>query len=1115
MSSRQSHLSEIKKEKQRELDGKSKTHVMNTTIDGTNFVHTIQAAAQGPALASFTVPSKIEPKTDIKLTVGTKKGVPAADFFDSIGCLEKPARMIDMLQLNKVKQYLDMIKDGTSSNLLKKLNVFSFTSNQSVIQNITYPNTLDAIKEYFNEHYKREGKTSYIFWPRHGEYTKYASNKEVAFHDCGFKPELSIVKGPPDEIDPLAHGPFNPNVDIIYPKVGETITWSSETLEAVGYPRGCSITAKNNGMAGKSIDWEIEVICCNEANNLKVKVNNRGIFKNGSEVPISMKGVKTIKDMKQGNAFKTYIQKESSGAMNDDVKLILLGLILIKSFGDNSFDLSQRDLHMLGFPTTVFTCDFTLYLSTITSGMGSGAVLTTNSRQSADGPTGNLSTRFSPRELTPEEELSAIYESCKFENNQYLTMLKNQYNDIRQRPSASSTGNTEIEIKIGGQNKKINLWFLVTIIETVNGNIANHKQIYDKFLAISGRLSPEEWKNNKEKILQLLKCYCKIVFPFVKKNGIWTILAQADVTSKPPATTTATQVVKQYFDECNAFFVTNKEMMKTRIDACLGKFNEKTGKVVSVGKINMQQWALLIEKYFKPSDVMALKDLDSEVSVSPEPAVDVVETSGMMQEEAESHEPATVTSVGDRQLPPIDVTNSSVSPPRPTPTSTTTTPIFEQLKFGGIGEKRTLAQEEEEEEQRRYQEELNAEVNAKLKAEQLFDAEGLKVFVDSIFTRPIELTTNEIVEAGFPPKALYNIPSDDFVSEIRKNFNLLFLVHFSSCLSQLLKLISTKLTSGHGDVGEMKTQQELYDSMVSGITELTKKARDEHVKFLSKEKTVVEEILDKVNQNIQGREDIDNLTLACLYANIETANEEIKSLLLSVDIIPSIETFEYVVSRLNFDIFYKCVTNYRDYNEFYKQLQDEPRYHEYFPEIHRISDESLSFYEQLYDNIKNIAYNVFYNHEYLLPFECYNFDDMVAHLIEQSDIDIIEPVPEEAGQTVSNPYNDLTEASQSLSQSLSQSMSDDSQPALEFGTPPRGENKPVIPVSVFKPKKLNRDMDGGGSTRRRRNLKRRTKQPTQKRGRRASTKNQERRSIKHRKSQMKHKDTVKRRKNKE
>jgi hypothetical protein len=49
---------------------------------------------------------------------------------------------------------------------------------------------------------------------------------------------------------------------------------------------------------------------------------------------------------------------------------------------------------------------------------------------------------------------------------------------------------------------------------------------------------------------------------------------------------------------------------------------------------------------------------------------------------------------------------------------------------------------------------------------------------------------------------------------------------------------------------------------------------------------------------------------------------------------------------------------------------------------------SHSFFLYFYENIHNIAYNVFYNHEYRLPTVCRDFDRMVEHLKKETGIQV-------------------------------------------------------------------------------------------------------------------------------
>jgi hypothetical protein len=143
----QERLGAIKRAKQQILDSIG-PHTLTANINANNFRFRIDGGRE------VDVSRKIRIKPEIpEIRVGTTP-TPAVTFFRNIGCLESD-NSIDMMKLNQIKQYLDMIKDGTSSKLLKELQIFSFTRDPAIIPNVTYPNTLDEIKEYFNQHYKK------------------------------------------------------------------------------------------------------------------------------------------------------------------------------------------------------------------------------------------------------------------------------------------------------------------------------------------------------------------------------------------------------------------------------------------------------------------------------------------------------------------------------------------------------------------------------------------------------------------------------------------------------------------------------------------------------------------------------------------------------------------------------------------------------------------------------------------------------------------------------------------------------------------------------------------------------------------------------------------------
>ncbi len=1061
---------------------------MNTMINDNHFIFTTTNTPPGKEI---TTSSKVTIKTEINVKVG-ERTTSATDFFRNIGCLSTNDT-IDMLKLNKIKQYLDMIKDGTSSNLLKKLKVFAFTDNQGVIQNVTYPNTLDAIKDYFNQHYKKEGKTTNVFWPRHGEYSNYLRDDEVAFHDCGFKPDLCIVKGPPDYIDPLAHGPFQPATDLVFPDEGKTITWSSETLQSVGFPPGCEIKATNTAAAGSPPVWNIEIICQNEGRGvdaLRVRVTNDGIFKAAAAAGAGagaggalttqvtgIKGVKGLEEMTRGNAFKSLIQKEASdkSVISPDMKLILLGLILIKSFGDNSFDLTQRDLLLHGFPTTIFTCDFTLYLSVITSGMESSAVLTTNTRPIPGGPTGNSSTRFSQIELTPEQELFAIFESCMFENYQYLRMLVNLYNTKRQEPEIPG-----IQIKLGSENKTINLWFLVTIIRAIQGNMERQIQIYAEFVRKVNTLSaPNGWKDNKEKILQLLKCYCKIVFPFINKNGIWTIFAQTTLTSNDPVA--AGSVSAQFVSACANNVKANKDALKTSIDECLRIFREETKIVVSIGKINAQQYALLVEKYFKDTKTQARTQMNTKLPVditldsierfssanipaavaaaaAPAPAPEVAPVpeaipdsgssssiggrspdrssrsrgNGYPQSRRTRRRSAPGTSRVDRSRSPgrstsrSRISRSSRSS-RSRSRSRSRSPIIyrssEKPTVSKVRHKRTRSESSIE---RPYTHSNTHLLDSVLRE---FDN-----YIQGIG----ESTTifQDIVGAGFPPKTLSGMlssrasPTDPLIQEQQTNFKIITAILLRAYLSQLMILMNLMMTSrlevSSGEAGsamipvnhylmEISAQEKRCDEIIETLSKLVDNAFSlgEYV-VTSTDKKYVNSIVEQ----FRGFRP----TSSNAFDKIQALIERISSHLTRIKINPSMDTMEFAVSCLNFDIFFRCLTNWNSYYTFYATLQQKhngSETYDYITKLHtglRSANAAPdhSFFLYFYENIHNIAYNVYYNHEYVLPLDCAgNFASMVRHLINETDIPLGERVPVPVNPfEVSSQLTEISDSSQ-------------------------------------------------------------------------------------------------------
>jgi hypothetical protein len=764
------------------------------------------------------------------------------------------------------------------------------------------------------------------------------------------------------------------------------------------------------------------------------------------------------------------------------MKLILLGLILIKSFGDNSFDLTQRDLLLHGIPTTIFTCDFTLYLSVITSGMASSAVLTTNTRPDPNGPTGNSSTRFSQIELTPEQELFAIFESCMFENYQYLRMLVELYTSERQKPEIPG-----IPIKLGSENKTINLWFLVTIIRAIQGNMERQIQIYAEFVRqVSTLPAPNGWKDNKENILQLLKCYCKIVFPFINKNGIWTVFAQTTLTSNDPVVA-AGSVSAQFARACAINVKANKDALKTSIDACLRNFTEKTGTVVSIGKINAQQYALLVEKYFKdtvgktqartqmntelPFDITveSIERFNSaniqadpaatpataapaavtlaapEVALAPAhavaPAPEAIPESGSPSSIGGRSPNRSSRSRGNgytqsrrtrrRSAPGTSRIDRSRSPRRSTSRSRSRSPIIDRLS-----EQPTVSKVLH----KRSRSESSIEHPYTHSNTHLLNS-VFREFDDYMNAIPESTTVfQNVVNAGFPPQTLSGMlssrasPTDQLIQEQQTNFKIITAILLHAYLSQLMILMNLIMTSrvevslreaGSAMIHENHHQMEIIaqEKRCDEIIETLSKLVDNAFSLRDYVVTPIDKIyINKIVEQFRGFRP----TSSDAFDKIQAFIEGISRHLTRIKINPSMDTMEFAVSCLNFDIFFRCLTYMNSYYKFYAKLQKKHtgrETYDYITKLHTglrsanaASDHSFFLY--FYENIHNIAYNVYYNHEYVLPLDCKgDFDSMVRHLMNETDIAYPVPVPvPESVRVLDNPFegsSQITEFSDS------------------------------------------------------------------------------------------------------
>lgn len=1120
----------------------SRSFIIDTDLaDPNNFVHSVTINGKNSPDTLLSVPRKIQIKS--QCVIGDARISPVR-FFGSIGCLDSEGHAsIDMCKLNIVKQYLDMIKDGTSPVLMRQL-MGTFLARQSIpVVDLRYPVTLDLIKEYFNKHYNDEGKLHKVFWARDAEFPGFPAllMNTPSIHDCGFKDERPSVVGPSTGIDPLAQGKVNQGFDIQFPEKGASITWNDNTLQSLGYPPGCSITATNNGIGGKGkVDWVIEVVCCN-GDGMIVKANNHGIWDNAGN-PISIKEIRTINQLNQGNTFKSYIQSQTNQGAKTKLPLllILLALVFIKSFGDNSIDLTQRSAQLINqLFAIIFTCDFTLFLSAMT--WGGMAVLTTNAPDmDQPGRTGNLSTLFIPRELTAREEIKSIFDSCKAENDKYLTMLKEVYGKNSDRHS--------VMIKIGGEVKEIHLWFLYIIINAIETCMTNHKAIFDIFITNTNDniMNKPDWFLHKNKILSLFKSYCKIVCPFV--NGIdesWRVLANPTLTSNSPRVNGDTErPVADIEHLCEEIITMNKDSLKPQIKSFVEEIARK-GKHISIKTINLQQLAILIGKYAIP-----IKDFKVPTLEGAAAAVVMVGdqgggrnrnynlTGGMNPLKrqkvpgAAAAGPPLLAAAGPPP-PLLQVEAAAAAPLLPAPNEEQ-----QQQELQPQQEPQQQQQELELEQEPRQQQELQQQQKI---------ADDSTAEFTSIMQNIMSLLSNFDQNTGhdLSPELLY------LFYEIKKPVYTLILILVSSCLSQLLKYLSLLITEdpptylpadaaaagaagGGDDDGDAKSYQMNIISTtcvdISTIVEQYKilgmlhhvdddDAGSSDVNILAALVTVMGTV------NVERYGETTKLNLACLYSIFENTNEHITTFLLENGINPSSDTLYFAKLRLNLSIFYRCVldVNSEEQNSFitmYRSAQQaNVHYSEYIPvglHIGRETPNNYSFYEEYYSLMKNIAYNVFYTFEYQLPLSCdEEFNDMKSYLIDGFKIDIEVPMTVKYGLQNALPNTDELLSQPSNSPPRPPSPSPSSGQAYAT-TALNSRLQHDVLGSVFNGRAgggggVSGGLGGGSSTRtrRRRNLSRRT-QYTNKKNKRSS-KSTKHNTIKHRKSYRKHNRTIKRR----
>ena len=1083
-------LQAIARNKQSELNNKYQQvqHItMKTDITGdlAHFIHKLHNEHNVVVGPDLRVPLKF--MLDPELLQGE-----ANTFFTNLGCLNAD-RTINMLQVNKIKQSLDTVKDGTAMALLKKLKIWDFGR---IWEHIRYPETLNSLKEYFFEHFKKQGMCNTVFWPRHGNFPGYVS-PELGMVDCGFDPELVHVKSMTAELDPLSHGSIK-NIDVIFPRVGITITWDSSTLEALGYPPNCQITAKcTSAHVGQHSDWDISVTCANSSGQ-RILMDSTGIFKLGptgaKTDKIETKLIKTFEDTIKGNAFKGLTQKGEKETPN--TLLIFMGLVFNKSFGDNGFGLVQRALAILGVPVTIFTCDSVLFDTIMTSMTESGGVFTTNHREEPGLPTGNLSTRFRATELLPLQELQSIFDSCLFENNAYLQTLKNLYNDALTRSPQS------IRIKLGGATHEVNLWFLVTIIDTIEEMIRNHRAIMDVFIELQMvTTSPitQEWRTHKQYILQLLKSYCKIVFPFVKKNGEWNVFCQSSLISKFPASRQGEHAqISTLMRSCEVHNTANKEALTRKMNDIL----RRNTKPISVVKLNMQQYALIVKNKF---DIADNTSLPAQRGGGRNKRRDNIKIGGMKK----SHSP-------DQSPPPTGSKRTDYSPPPLGAVVPAVVPTEQKKNRPPL-----LPQEEED-----------VEINTRAKT--LFNIDSFKFDMKTIIIPECSPRSPESnSEMEFSPKA--------FCENETVNREIFLLIQLSDFLSHMLKLVSYIITSGiivtnaaaggGAAAAEPEAGQELvlqYGKCVTAMQYYQRIYGREPPNILWGLAAFLDHSLATMMSKVPPSD-----VLGHLYSNIKEGYDLVIEKLENAGINPSSDTIEFAITSFNLYIrehLHNPGQNFaNEYNQSQRgDLQGIPGADEDVMNSLSLTDDSL------YENIKNIAYNLFLNHEYELPLICTTplFRQYFAELIGESKFNITLHVagyslgivaPADIPEAVVNPgaeaagrggdpitaaqanqqydgYNGEPNPFLLLTQSSEGSPARSSQSGDDYGND-SGDSAPTV---------ISPSRTGGSSARSRRKLRRNHRRTQYTNKHKRSSKHA---TIKHRKSYRKHHRTIKRRNN--
>jgi hypothetical protein len=303
---------------------------------------------------------------------------------------------------------------------------------------------------------------------------------------------------------------------------------------------------------------------------------------------------------------------------------------------------------------------------------------------------------------------------------------------------------------------------------------------------------------------------------------------------------------------------------------------------------------------------------------------------------------------------------------------------------------------------------------------------GLHRFIKTLGDAKAEIPIHELVHAGFHPKSLscnFASTEDEHILEQSKNLKFLILILLHAYLSNLATLVCTLITQ------EVAANIVPTPELAAGAAAVAAGAGAEIYAMKHKCGDILEQIsalfdksqiitmngvniLDQLDMIFIGSVhglDIHNTTipvdrLSDVLHEIQRLDNHVVEIVKHRDMNPSMDTIEYAVSSLNFDIFYRCITQSEHFHRFYNELEKqnkETELKDYITKLHatRPNDKNKksharrhndkSFYIYFYENIHNIAYNVFYNHEYVLPFDCESdFDIMVEHLMNETNLEV-------------------------------------------------------------------------------------------------------------------------------